>query len=195
MQGAADKNWAEVLKALPLLSLKPSSTFGQLLETMATQGLHRLYITDDEGKPVSIVTLTDVLREIVKPEPPAHRFQRLPDVLPEDSEEEEEDDESSEESSDDEEEGERGHLLFLLAGPDAGVGKHKDLVPAHVGLSRVGQRNLHAFVGLVWRNKARKQSPCGIVFVVQAPPALPSRTAVFMHQATRCRVCSTLRLP
>ncbi len=89
-QGAAEGKWTEVLKELPLLSLKPSSTFGQLLETMATQGLHRLYITDDEGKPVSIVTLTDVLREIVKPEPPAHRFQRLPDVLPEDSEEEEE---------------------------------------------------------------------------------------------------------
>ncbi len=82
-----------MLKPLTLRSLKPSSTFGQLLETMATQGLHRLYITDDEGKPVSIVTLTDVLREIVKPEEPAGRFQRLPDVLPEDSDEEEDDEE------------------------------------------------------------------------------------------------------
>ncbi|KAG2498893.1 hypothetical protein HYH03_003084 [Edaphochlamys debaryana] len=100
--GAAGNNWTEVLKDLPLPTLKPSSTFGQLLETMASQSLHRLYIVDEEdGKPVSIVTLTDVLREIIKPEPPVHNFRRMgTNELPstsEDEDDEEDDDEEEEE--------------------------------------------------------------------------------------------------
>ncbi|PNH12790.1 SNF1-related protein kinase regulatory subunit gamma-1-like [Tetrabaena socialis] len=96
--GAADNKWSEVLKVLPLPTLKPSSTFGQLLETMAAQGLHRIYITDDDGKPVSIVTLTDVLREIIKPEPPVHHFKRMgTNDLPDDDDEEDEDDDEDDE--------------------------------------------------------------------------------------------------
>ncbi|KXZ52801.1 hypothetical protein GPECTOR_8g188 [Gonium pectorale] len=95
--GATDAKWSEVLKDLPLPSLKPSSTFGQLLETMASQNLHRLYITDEDGKPVSIVTLTDVLREVIKPEPPVHKFHPLPDTLPEESDEDDDDDDEEEE--------------------------------------------------------------------------------------------------
>ncbi|EFJ45381.1 hypothetical protein VOLCADRAFT_109874 [Volvox carteri f. nagariensis] len=95
--GAADGKWSEVLKDLPLPTLKPSGTFGQLLGTMASENLHRLYIVDEDGKPVSIVTLTDVLREIIKPEPPVHHFQRMgTNDLPDDDDDDDDDDEEEE---------------------------------------------------------------------------------------------------
>lgn len=98
-QGAVDGKWTEVLKDLPMVSLKPSSTFGVLIDTIASQGLHRIYITSEAGAPVSIVTLTDVLREIIKPDPPKHHFQRLGSNLPEDTEEDEDDEDDDEEET------------------------------------------------------------------------------------------------
>ncbi len=88
-----------MLSSIPTVSLKPSSTFGQLIDLIASQSLHRVYITGEAGEPLSIVTLTDVLREIIKPEAPKHNFQRLADTLPEDTEEDEDDDDNEEEEA------------------------------------------------------------------------------------------------
>ncbi|GFR43787.1 hypothetical protein Agub_g4904 [Astrephomene gubernaculifera] len=105
--GAAEGRWADVLKETALTTLKPSSTFGALLELMASQNLHRIYIVDEDGKPVSIVTLTDVLREVIKPEPPVHRFQRMgTNDLPEEDEDEEDDDDEDDEEDEEEEKAE-----------------------------------------------------------------------------------------
>nr|AAA96956.1 protein kinase [Chlamydomonas reinhardtii] len=98
-----DNKWADVLKAVPLPTLTPSATFGKLLETMAGQGLHRIYIVDEDGKPVSIVTLTDVVREIIKPEAPQHNFKRMgTNDLPETTDDEEGDDDDDDDEDEEE---------------------------------------------------------------------------------------------
>lgn len=38
----------------------------QVLNALATKGLHRVYIVDAAGAPVSIVTLTDFLRLVTR---------------------------------------------------------------------------------------------------------------------------------
>ena len=58
VQGAA----TELLKETPLFALKPSSTLGELLETLISNKLHRVYVVDAEGKALSVITLTDILR-------------------------------------------------------------------------------------------------------------------------------------
>eukprot|EP00798_Chlamydomonas_sp_ICE-L_P024795 gene24795-10439_t len=55
----------ELLKQTPLFSLKPSSTLGEVLELLITNGLHRSYVTDADGKPVAVITQTDILRLVV----------------------------------------------------------------------------------------------------------------------------------
>lgn len=55
----------QCLKGLPLFSLTAKSTLGECIEMMITNGLHRVYVVDDEGKPVSVVTQTDILQLVV----------------------------------------------------------------------------------------------------------------------------------
>ncbi|GAX74436.1 hypothetical protein CEUSTIGMA_g1885.t1 [Chlamydomonas eustigma] len=64
-----------LLAKMPPVVVKPSTTFGDLLQKLVTtnytshshyRGLHRAYVVDEHDKPVSIVTLTDVLRTIIK---------------------------------------------------------------------------------------------------------------------------------
>lgn len=62
---------------MPVTTVTPASTFGQLLDTLVGNSLHRVYVVDEAGKPLSIVTLTDVLRECIKPAPAAHQFVRM----------------------------------------------------------------------------------------------------------------------
>lgn len=51
----------------PLVTVKLSSTFEEVLAALTQHHLHRVYVVDAEGAPVSIITLTDVLRLITKP--------------------------------------------------------------------------------------------------------------------------------
>lgn len=52
----------EVGQALILVA--PSETFGSLIVKFATNRVHRVYIVDEDEKPVGIVTLTDVLIKV-----------------------------------------------------------------------------------------------------------------------------------
>jgi len=47
---------------LPVVRLRPWSTFGDLLDVLATTGVHRAYVVDDNDKPVNVVTLTTILQ-------------------------------------------------------------------------------------------------------------------------------------
>lgn len=67
LQAAAAGKWADLLAAAPVVSVTASSTFGNVVELLAVKGLHRVYVVNSDGTPVSIITLTDVLRLITKP--------------------------------------------------------------------------------------------------------------------------------
>jgi CBS domain-containing protein len=49
-----------------VVTVTGKTTFLQVLESLTPKHLHRVYVVDDENKPISIVTLTDVLKIISK---------------------------------------------------------------------------------------------------------------------------------
>jgi CBS domain-containing protein len=49
------------------VSVTGASSLEAVLELLAVRGLHRVYVINAEGKAISIITLTDVLRLITKP--------------------------------------------------------------------------------------------------------------------------------
>jgi CBS domain-containing protein len=88
-EAATSGKWAELLTAAPVVTVTPSSTFENVLELLAVKGLHRVYVVNADGKPLSIITLTDVLRLITKAPPvPPQQVQAM-----EEDEDEDEDDE------------------------------------------------------------------------------------------------------
>lgn len=90
-QAATAGKWAELLAGAPVISVTGASTFEQVLEVLAVKGLHRVYVVDAANKPISIITLTDVLRLITKP-PVVPAAQPEP-MAADDDEDEDEDDE------------------------------------------------------------------------------------------------------
>jgi CBS domain-containing protein len=60
----------DLLGKIELAVVRPRSTFCRMLEKLTTfncgRGLHRVYVVDESNHPLSIVTLTDVLRTIVR---------------------------------------------------------------------------------------------------------------------------------
>jgi CBS domain containing-hemolysin-like protein len=63
---AAGADWAAALKALPVVTVTESTTFTELLALLVAKHLHRVYVVNCDGKPISIITLTDVLRAVTK---------------------------------------------------------------------------------------------------------------------------------
>jgi CBS domain-containing protein len=63
---AAGADWAAALKALPVVTVTEATTFTELLALLVAKHLHRVYVVNGDGKPVSIITLTDVLRAVTK---------------------------------------------------------------------------------------------------------------------------------
>jgi CBS domain-containing protein len=53
------------------LSCLREATLGQVTEVVARTGLHRVFVVDAAHKPISVVTLTDILR-LVSPHLPVH---------------------------------------------------------------------------------------------------------------------------
>lgn len=62
-----ESGFAALFAEAPLATVKQSSTFEEVLSLLVSRSLHRVYIVDDEGSAVSIVTLTDLLRLVTKP--------------------------------------------------------------------------------------------------------------------------------
>mmetsp|Transcript_11200 Transcript_11200/g.20275 ORF Transcript_11200/g.20275 Transcript_11200/m.20275 type:complete len:403 (-) Transcript_11200:1907-3115(-) len=75
--GAEEGDWAAVLSSVPVKTVAPSTTFLELLNLVAKEKVSRVYVADENGAPSSIITLTDILREVVKPEPPVSNFRRI----------------------------------------------------------------------------------------------------------------------
>lgn len=67
LQAAAAGRWAELLSGAPAVFVTGASSLEAVLELLAVRGLHRVYVINAEGKAISIITLTDVLRLITKP--------------------------------------------------------------------------------------------------------------------------------
>jgi CBS domain-containing protein len=59
-----------VLAGTPLVTLPPTASFGELLDAFVANRAHRVHVVDDDFKPISIITLTDVLRLVTKTEKP-----------------------------------------------------------------------------------------------------------------------------
>eukprot|EP00798_Chlamydomonas_sp_ICE-L_P022054 gene22054-29119_t len=55
----------ELLKATPMQTCKAGSSLGEMLDLLIGHSLHRIYVVDEEGKPKSIVTQTDILQLVV----------------------------------------------------------------------------------------------------------------------------------
>lgn len=56
---------AEGLKSAPMLCCMPQSSLQDVLSLLVAEHVHRLYVVDGAGRPVGIVTITDLLRVLV----------------------------------------------------------------------------------------------------------------------------------
>lgn len=65
-----DVNWSTTLRVVPVHIVTPATTFRQVLQALAVNALHRVYVLDDKEHAIGIITLTDVLRQLL-PHPPA----------------------------------------------------------------------------------------------------------------------------
>lgn len=50
----------------PILSCTKKSTLGEVVSTLASFRRHRLFIVDEEGKPIGVISLGDVLTTILQ---------------------------------------------------------------------------------------------------------------------------------
>jgi len=61
-----EQRWAEAMRGLPpLVTCTPTSTLREVLEMLVQRGKHRVYVCDEKGRAVGVVTPTDVLRAII----------------------------------------------------------------------------------------------------------------------------------
>lgn len=102
--GAAEGDWAKVLKDLPAHTVRPSTTLGEMLDILMSRVLHRVYVVDEKNHPTSVITLADTLRcftQAAKPIKDLHHKLREADIeeLEDWSEDEEEDDDAEEEEA------------------------------------------------------------------------------------------------
>lgn len=58
-------NWSAALRAVPLHIVTPSTHFEKVLELLAENSLHRVYVLDDTEHSIGIITLTDILRQLL----------------------------------------------------------------------------------------------------------------------------------
>ena len=57
--------WGEALAALPLVSCGAEATLRSALTQLLNHNKHRVYVVDGEGRPLGVVTPTDVLRLVI----------------------------------------------------------------------------------------------------------------------------------
>jgi 5'-AMP-activated protein kinase regulatory gamma subunit len=62
----AHKGIKDIDTSQPTLSCTKKSTLGQVVSTLATYRRHRVFIIDNEGKPIGVISLGDVLATLLK---------------------------------------------------------------------------------------------------------------------------------
>lgn len=79
----------------PVVAVKPETTFMQVLDLLVEKHLHRVYVVDDSGVAISIITLTDILRAVTKPPvvTPPPRMVSAEDMESDDDDDDDDDDE------------------------------------------------------------------------------------------------------
>lgn len=65
LPGVVDHDWAQVLQGHRLVSCPPTATLVEAMQAMDTAAVHRCYVVDGQGKPVSVVAISDVLRRVI----------------------------------------------------------------------------------------------------------------------------------
>lgn len=58
-------NWSTVLSSVPPHIVSPATEFEKVLELLAEHSLHRVYVLDDTEQSIGIITLTDILRQLL----------------------------------------------------------------------------------------------------------------------------------
>jgi len=48
----------------PVITVKPSDTFTMVVAKLAATKVHRIFVTDDDFKPIRVISITDVLRTV-----------------------------------------------------------------------------------------------------------------------------------
>lgn len=68
-KSATSNSWglkgAEILKNVSVATCTPGSTLEEVINILANDHLHRVYVVDENERPVGIITLTDVLKTLV----------------------------------------------------------------------------------------------------------------------------------
>jgi hypothetical protein len=62
---ASPVDWSDALSKVPLHVVKPETCFDRVLELLAEHSLHRVYVLDDTEDTIGIITLTDILRQLL----------------------------------------------------------------------------------------------------------------------------------
>lgn len=65
---ARDGGYEGVFAAAPVVTVTSGTTFEEVLSVLVNKGLHRVYVVDDKGAATSIVTMTDILRLVTRPD-------------------------------------------------------------------------------------------------------------------------------
>lgn len=64
MQGS-DPDWSSALRAVPMHIVGPDTKFEKVLEALSVHRLHRVYVLDHKEHAIGIITLTDILRQLL----------------------------------------------------------------------------------------------------------------------------------
>jgi CBS domain-containing protein len=58
-------DWSSALRAVPLHIVFPNTKFAKVLEVLSVHKLHRVYVLDHKEHSIGIITLTDILRQLL----------------------------------------------------------------------------------------------------------------------------------
>jgi len=61
------KDYLSERRRLPLVVCGPEDTIGEVVRLLAEKRVHRVYVIDDIGKPINVVTLTSIMKVLSPP--------------------------------------------------------------------------------------------------------------------------------
>jgi len=57
----AASRWKEYNTHYPMIFCKNESTIEEVIDRLAFMRIHRIYVVDEKGKPINVITLGDIL--------------------------------------------------------------------------------------------------------------------------------------